>query len=434
MKYIKLLGHYYKDGYFGNCSNNKRPIVEDITLGNPGTIRIHSDQGDTLYVYHDTLSNTPEYIKKIFENGAYTNGAVVYNALENDDDFFYPDEAEVIIIPQTNYRLNGPNEIHYDIYWPYDLDKDPISMDRSGLYDSREIPTYPLYTATNDGINLTTSGKVLSANDVYELSVCDAYGLTGNVGIDALTYARPYTVNDCATNVTFYANDKAISISDIDYRLTSLENQNQTKGKENKFMNLNNLFGNLRVGRAGRDYAITYYGTVSYKGKTYYQGQIYEVDGLTLPLDYLFFVPSNTVAVGDVISKNDTAYYITKVKANSVEAVNLETGTVENLLAGGPFGMTMYSKLFNPMDNMVNGNIGNLLLMQSLMGDNKGGDNSLLMAMMFMGNGGLNFQLPGFTTPQTPAQVAKAPVQEVKAPVQEVKGSVTASEVVEHLD
>jgi hypothetical protein len=87
----------------------------------------------------------------------------------------------------------------------------------------------------------------------------------------------------------------------------------------------------------------------------------------------------------------------------------------------------MYSKLFNPMGNMVNGNIGNLLLMQSLMGDNKGGDNSLLMAMMFMGNGGLNFQLPGFTTPQAPAQVAKAPVQEVK-------GSVTANEVVEHLD
>ena len=423
MKYIKLLGHYYKDGYFGNCSNNKRPIVEDITLGNPGTIRIHSDQGDTLYVYHDTLSNTPEYIKKIFENGAYTNGAVVYNALENDDDFFYPDEAEVIIIPQTNYRLNGPNEIHYDIYWPYDLDKDPISMDRSGLYDSREIPTYPLYTATNDGINLTTGGKVLSASDVYELSASDVYGPSVCDCIAIPVYGTAVGSSD----ISFQINDRAVSISDIDYRLTSLENQNQTKGKENKFMNLNNLFGNLRVGRAGRDYAITYYGTVSYKGKTYYQGQIYEVDGLTLPLDYLFFVPSNTVAVGDVISKNDTAYYVTKVNTKGIEAVNLETGTVENLLAGGPFGMTMYSKLFNPMGNMVNGNIGNLLLMQSLMGDNKGGDNSFLMAMMFMGNGGLNFQLPGFTTPQAPAQVAKAPVQEVK-------GAVTASEVVEHLD
>jgi hypothetical protein len=409
MKYIKLLGHYYKDGYFGKCSNDKRPIVEDITLGNPGTIRIHSDQGDTLYVYHDALSNTPEYIKNTFNNVTYTSGAAVYNALENDDDFFYPDEAEVIIIPQTNYKLNGPNEIHYDIYWPYDLDTDLIPIQERGIvYDSRDIPTYPLYTATNDGINLTTSGKVLSADDVYGLCA-------SNNWIDALTYARPYTVNDCATNVTFYANDKAISISDIDDRLTRLENNNQTKGKENKFMNLNNLFGNLRVGKAGRDYAITYYGTVSYKGKTYYQGQIYEVDGLTLPLDYLFFVPSNTVAVGDVISKNDTAYYVTKVTKTGVEAVNLETGTVENLLAGGPFGMTMYSKLFNPMGNMVNGNIGNLLLMQSLMGDNKGGDNSLLMAMMFMGNGGLNFQLPGFTTPQ--------------APVQEVKGSVTPVQV-----
>lgn len=398
MKYIKLLGHYYKDGYFGNCSNNTRPIVESITLGNPGTIRIHSDQGDTLYVCHDNLANIPEYIRKIFENKTYTDGAVIYNALDNGGSYDYPDEAEVVIIPQTSYNLSGLNGIHYDIYWPYEWDKDDISVYNIGkIYDSREIPIYPLYTATNDGANISVVGKTLSANDECSLRASDHW-------IDTLTYARPFTVDAWTSDISFQVNDKNISISDIDDRLTRLENQNQTKGKENKFMNLNNLFGNLRVGKAGKDYAITYYGTVSYKGKTYYQGQIYEVDGLTLPLDYLFFVPSNTVAVGDVISKNDTAYYITKVNTNGVEAVNLETGTVESLLAGGPFGMTMYSKLFNPMGNMVNGNIGNLLLMQSLMGDNKGGDNSLLMAMMFMGNGGLNFQLPSFTTPAQPKQ------------------------------
>lgn len=432
MKYIKLLGHYYKDGYFGNCSNDKRPIVEYISLGHPGTIRIHSDQGDTLYVYHDALFNVPEYIKNTFNEINYTSGAVIYDALDNDYHFDYPDGAEVIIIPHTNYRLNGPNEIHYDIYWPYDLERDPIPLTKRGrVYDSKDVPTYPLYTATNDGgINLTTSGKVLSASDVYGSKVLSAADIYGPSVCDIIS--NPYITAVGGSDVSFYINDKTVSISDIDDRLTRLENQNQTKGKENKFMNLNNLFGNLRVGKAGRDYAITYYGTVSYKGKTYYQGQIYEVDGLTLPLDYLFFVPSNTVAVGDVISKNDTAYYITKVNANSVEAVNLETGTVENLLAGGPFGMTMYSKLFNPMGNMVNGNIGNLLLMQSLMGDNKGGDNSLLMAMMFMGNGGLNFQLPNFTTSQAPAQVAQAPVQVAQVPVQEVKGSVTNSEVAEN--
>ena len=404
MKYIKLLGHYYKDGYFGNCSNDKRPIVEEITLGNPGTIRIHSDQGDTLYVCHDNLANIPEHIKKIFENESYTDGAVIYDALNNDCSYDYPDEAEVIIIPHTNYNLSGPKEIHYDIYWPYDTHSDLVSRYNIGrIYDSREIPTYPLYTATDDGVTISTNNKVLKAND----------------WIDALTYISPYTANDWSSDISFQVNDRTISISDIDGRLTRLENQNQTKGKENKFMNLNNLFGNLKVGKAGRDYAITYYGTVSYKGKTYYQGQIYEVDGLTLPLDYLFFVPSNTVAKGDVISKNDTAYYITKVNTNGVEAVNLETGTVENLLSGGPFGMTMYSKLFNPMGNMVNGNIGNLLLMQSLMGDNKGGDNSLLMAMMFMGNGGFNFQLPNFTTPTQPKQATVIGSPAVNASIEE---------------
>ena len=393
MKYIKLLGHYYKDGYFGKCSNDKRPVIKDITLGNPGTIRITSDQGDNLYVYHNNLANIPEYIKNVFKNVTYTSGAVVYNALDSYD-LDYPDKAEIIIIPQTNYKLTEPNEIHYDIYWPYDLEKDPIPLcNRGRVYDSIEIPTYPLYTATNDVENLLVNSKTLSVNDVCSSSTLNDY-------MDALTYICPYTINDCTSNVSLQVNDKNISISDLDDRLTRLENQNQTKGKENKFMNLNNLFGNLKVGKAGRDYAITYYGTVSYKGKTYYQGQIYEVEGLTLPLDYLFFVPTNAVVKGDIISKNDTAYYVIKVSTNGIEAVNLETGIVESLLAGGPFGMTMYSKLFNPMGNMVNGNIGNLLLMQSLMGDNKGGDNSLLMAMMFMGNGNFNFQLPNFVTPQ----------------------------------
>ena len=368
MKYVKLLGHYYMDGYFGNCSDDKRPIVEDITLGKPGTIRIHSDQDDTLYVYHDALANAPEYIKKIFEDPSYTNGAVIYKALD-DLDLECPDESEIIIIPQTNWKLNGP-EIYYDIYWPYDSDKGYV-FKHGKIYDSKEIPIF-----NNRMPHFVFNDEVESLR---------------------------YTTTNNVISPLFWPSGSPIS--DIDDRLTRLENQNQTQRKENKFMNLNNLFGDIRVGKAGRDYAITYYGTVSYRGKTYYQGQIYAVEGLTLPLDYLFFVPSNTVVAGDVISKNDTAYYITKVNTNGVEAVNLETGTVENLLAGGPFGMTMYSKLFNPMSNMVNGNIGNLLLMQSLMGDSKGGDNSLLMAMMFMGNNGFNFQLPNFTIPQAPAQV-----------------------------
>ena len=187
MKYIKLLWHYYKDGYFGGCSY-KRPIVENITLGNPGTIRIHSDQGDTLYVYHDALSNVPEYIKNTFDSLNYTSGAMVYNALENDYDFDYPNETEVIIIPQTNYRLNGSNEIYYDIYWPYDLEKDPISLlNRGRLYDSKQSPTYPLYTGTDDCVTISASGKVLSASDIYGFSN-EVYSLTSNDLKSALTY------------------------------------------------------------------------------------------------------------------------------------------------------------------------------------------------------------------------------------------------------
>ena len=47
---------------------------------------------------------------------------------------------------------------------------------------------------------------------------------------------------------------------------------------------MNNLFGNLRVGKAGSNYSITYFGTVAYKGKTWYNNTVYDCQGMTIDL------------------------------------------------------------------------------------------------------------------------------------------------------
>lgn len=168
------------------------------------------------------------------------------------------------------------------------------------------------------------------------------------------------------------------------------------KGKENCMAM--NLFGDIRVGKAGPQYSLTYFGTVAYRGKSYYQGKIFDATGMTINFDMLYFVPSTEVKKGDIIEHNGVGHYVTEVANGVIKAVNLLEGNEDTIVPGGPFGMVMYSKLFNPFGNMDNGNsFGNMLLMQSLMGDDRGnGNNGMLLAMMMMQGG---FKLPSFEFP-----------------------------------
>lgn len=187
-----------------------------------------------------------------------------------------------------------------------------------------------------------------------------------------------------------------------------------TVGKKKEGQNkMANLFGDIKVGKAGSRYSLTYFGTVAYDGKTYYQGKIFDATGMTINFDMLYLVPSPEVKKGDIIEKSGKAYYVLDVNNGVVKAVDLVDGTEENLVPGGPFGMTMYSKIFNPMGNMAGENsFGNMLMMQALMGDdgygngngngygNGNSNNGLLLAMMMMMQGG--FKFPTFEMPNLP--------------------------------
>lgn len=211
-----------------------------------------------------------------------------------------------------------------------------------------------------------------------------------------------HNIRQAIYNSNFQSNLGLISnwFNNID---TIWETPQSIKRKEEKkiMANNNNLFGNLRTGQAGSNYAITYFGGIAFKGKTYYKGKIFEADGLTFPFDMLYFVPATEVKKDDIIEKDGIAYYITDVdKTGTITAINLVNGKEETLIPGGPFGMSMYSKLFNPFGQMKGDNaFGNMMLMQAMFNGDGGSNNAMMMAML-MSQGG--FQLPSFQMPAMP--------------------------------
>lgn len=197
------------------------------------------------------------------------------------------------------------------------------------------------------------------------------------------------------------ANEAYLNFIDVETSKDSTKTKTVEKKKEGQ-NKMANLFGDIKVGKAGSKYSLTYFGTIAYEGKTYYQGKIFDATGMTINFDMLFLIPSAEVKKGDIIDKGGKAYYVLDVNNGVVKTVDLINGTEENLVPGGPFGMTMYSKIFNPMGNMAGENsFGNVLMMQALMGDDKSdsGNNGMLLAMMMMQGG---FKLPTFEMPSLP--------------------------------
>lgn len=210
------------------------------------------------------------------------------------------------------------------------------------------------------------------------------------------------SMKNYATAVSIASNDMCVSGNlrvDGDVyingeKLAVTNNPEEKKGTND----MNNMFGNIRTGKAGCKYAITYFGGISFNGKTYHNGKIFEAQGMTFPCDMLYLVPATSVSKGDIIEKDGIAYHITAVdKSGSIDAINLGNGKEETIVPGGPFGMSLYSKLFNPFGNMKGDNaFGNMMLMQSMMGGSGDSGNAMMMAML-MSQGG--FKLPSFELP-----------------------------------
>ena len=251
-----------------------------------------------------------------------------------------------------------------------------------------------LYTAVleyNEVVDVTSPGCIRPDNGLTASITCATNSLN----------SLSQSMKNYATAVSIASNDMYVSGNlHVDGKIyvngeqvTTINNQEEKKGNNNM-----NMFGNIRTGKAGSKYAITYFGGISFSGRTYHNGKIFEAQGMTFPCDMLYLVPATSVSKGDIIERDGIAYHITAVdKSGSIDAINLGNGKEETIVPGGPFGMSLYSKLFNPFGNMKGDNaFGNMMLMQSMMGGSGDSGNAMMMAML-MSQGG--FKLPSFELP-----------------------------------
>lgn len=313
---------------------------------------------------------------------------------------------------RLNVKIIGYSSTGKTLRFDYVLDDSSIVHHVYALHPS--LPKVNYLDWNIDGLDIVWGNELLE--EAIEVMIDDgdyAVGFYhGHWYITTYTYVRDSTKADIEAAEKYFDNttladaireigkplSKQVADDRVDAVATGIwlnqEEYQILKGKEQNTMN--GLFDAIKVGKASQEYSITYFGTVAFRGKTYYKGKIFDATGMTINFDMLYLVPASEVKEGDIVDKNGKAYYVKGVSNGIVNAIDLMAGTEENLVPGGPFGMTLYSKIFNPFGSMKGENaFGNMLMLQAL-SDNKGGNNGMLMAMMMMQGG---FKLPTFEMP-----------------------------------
>lgn len=170
--------------------------------------------------------------------------------------------------------------------------------------------------------------------------------------------------------------------------------------KEKRAMNISNIFGTDNLGKVNIDsikYSIKGIAFLT-EGGTYC---VYDVDTLaaTDVSNFVFDTPVFILPVaakdiyrGDIIYYNQMPYIVRAVKENCIAVINPFGGKLENLIPKTSIlGFSFYSKVICPF-NLAESNpttMMNNLLPLLLMGDkSKDKDNSDLLMMMTMMNGG----------------------------------------------
>lgn len=186
------------------------------------------------------------------------------------------------------------------------------------------------------------------------------------------------------------------------------EREKEKHRKEHKFMNKLNLNLNLRCGRAPRDFALSFDGHICFKGKYFAKDAVVDTCGLTFDLDqFLFVIPSATISAGDIVM--DVVNNVTKAyHYDGKEFIDLETGVKAEIVPTKVFNMTFYSVVKNLAGNLFGGAANSANPMANmlpflLLSKDGCGDNSDLLTMMLLSQGGLNLFGGAPATPTTPA-------------------------------
>ena len=179
---------------------------------------------------------------------------------------------------------------------------------------------------------------------------------------------------------------------------------------------MNNVFGNLfgriapglcRLGVSGGIAVKTSSGYKSYNVKT---GRLTNCDNFVFPdvsEDFFFVVPTNKVAVGDIILVNGKPKCVIEAEKNKITVINYEDSTIDNIIPERHviLGNTYYyGKIVSIFGgNPLNGEKGTNKIMKYLMmtemmkgfsgGNSFGNSNngmSAMLPLMMLGNGGMD--------------------------------------------
>lgn len=179
---------------------------------------------------------------------------------------------------------------------------------------------------------------------------------------------------------------------------------------------MNNVFGNLfgriapglcRLGVSGGIAVKTSSGYKSYNVKT---GRLTNCDNFVFPdvsEDFFFVVPTNKVAVGDIILVNGKPKCVIEAEKNKITVINYEDSTIDNIIPerhvilGNTYYYGKIVSIFG--DNPLNGEKGTNKIMKYLMmtemmkgfsgGNSFGSSNngmSAMLPLMMLGNGGMD--------------------------------------------
>lgn len=179
---------------------------------------------------------------------------------------------------------------------------------------------------------------------------------------------------------------------------------------------MNNVFGNLfgriapglcRLGVSGGIAVKTSSGYKSYNVKT---GRLTNCDNFVFPdvsEDFFFVVPTNKVAVGDIILVNGKPKCVIEAEKNKITVINYEDSTIDNIIPerhvilGNTYYYGKIVSIFG--DNPLNGEKGTNKIMKYLMmtemmkgfsgGNSFGNSNngmSAMLPLMMLGNGGMD--------------------------------------------
>lgn len=236
-----------------------------------------------------------------------------------------------------------------------------------------------LCDSANDKENIVTTAQRIknvdlaihdAANSMMEMS--KVYGISST--------ALASTANIAPANGMIGSTNKT--------KLNTNTNTNTNTGGNT----MKNLFGNMQFGKyEGDALKVSVKGLAVKSGNEYHvydekTNDITNIANFILGMDCLFLMPVaiKEIAKGDVVQHKEKFVIVKNIEGTEITVVDVEDGSVKTIIpTKSMFGFNFYTKVLNPMGNMVgtadeNNPFGNMMpfLLMSEMGQKDGWDNS----------------------------------------------------------